>query len=383
MISLDLLLQPVSFDDARRRIYSLAESLGLKTTNWIPGGVTRALFSIAAALLSAASLDVNTLAAQGFLDTAVQNWLTRLAKVVYGVDRIEATYATGSLTITNSGGGIYAFDPGELIVKNTATGTTYANMQAVTLNPSTTLTDVLFRAQLVGSEGNAAIGQVDTLVTTLIGVDVTNTSAFEGIDEETDEALRVRCRAALGALSPNGPRRAYEYVSLTPDLNGGVSVTRVKVLNPPGTGQVNVILAGPGGTLAPGEVALVQAGLDEWATPEVATVSAIAAIPVHTSYTGTIHVDASAGMLSTEWEALIKSVLVDWTNTIPIGGVDIGAGGKLLWRLRTGIIEEIKIGGKRYVLQAQGDEFDIDIGPTEIAELDPANITLTIVQVTL
>jgi hypothetical protein len=80
------------------------------------------------------------------------------------------------------------------------------------LSPLGTLT-LDFSADEAGSDSNAAAGEIDTLVTTMLGVTCSNdTLAALGIDEESDESLRERCRAKLGMLSPNGPARRYNAV---------------------------------------------------------------------------------------------------------------------------------------------------------------------------
>jgi len=76
----------------------------------------------------------------------------------------------------------------------------------------------------------------------------------------------------------------------------------------------------------------------------------------------------------------VKSALVDYVNSLPIGGLLAGI---VPWRALVGVIECIEVEGVRHVLQASlATESDIGYGdPSEVAVLDPANIAVTIVQV--
>ena len=121
------LLTPESRETIKANIYSLADTLGLKTTNWFSGAPTRTLFAVAAWVFEGYQKAVVSLTASHFLDTATAGGLTRLAYYVYGVERIESTYAAGSVTLTNAGGGVYSWAAGDLVLKNTSTGATYVN----------------------------------------------------------------------------------------------------------------------------------------------------------------------------------------------------------------------------------------------------------------
>ena len=50
----------------------------------------------------------------GFLETARGPWLTLLARNMFGVERGEATFATGEIQLTNGGGGVFSFNPDEV-----------------------------------------------------------------------------------------------------------------------------------------------------------------------------------------------------------------------------------------------------------------------------
>lgn len=372
----DLLTAPTAAEIAAE-LYTLLEDLDLPTTTWEPGDPLRTVIAVESQILFAQAALQVVMVKSGFLDEAEGGWLTIIAREVYNVERIEATSASTDVTLVNSGGGVYSFDPGELVVKNSTTGATYTNTAIISLGASSTVTANV-QAQDVGTAGNAAIGQIDTLVTTLTDVTVTNPAQAAGTDEESDEALRVRCRLKLGALSPNGPVRAYEYVALTPELNGGVSVTRVRVLPPPGDGTVTVVIASAAGTVSGGGVALVQTGIDEWATPSSVDATVVSATGIALSPTVDIYVDTASGMSDPEWTTAAKNALLAWVPTLPIGGVDLGAGGIVSFRAMIGVLEAIN----GYVLEARvTPASDTPLTATQVATLDEGDVTVVVHQI--
>jgi uncharacterized phage protein gp47/JayE len=157
---------------------------------------------------------VRIIAAAGFLDYAEGAWLELLAWNVFHVEKIKATYASAvlGLKLTNTGGGFYVIEPGDVIVAHATTKKTYRNTTGGTLNPGV---GQVLRLDLVadeaGADSNATVGTITDLVTTSLGVTVTNEVALAGLDEESDPALRQRCRDSLATLSVGGIKNAYEY----------------------------------------------------------------------------------------------------------------------------------------------------------------------------
>src|SRR5690606_27186702 len=125
---------------------------------------------------------------------------------------------------TLTGNESHVIEAGDLTFQSSASGKTYRNTEGGTLdtaNPTLTL-DVL--AEEIGADSNAAAGEIDTLVTTLIGVTATNAAAVVGSDEEDDDDLRQRCRDALAALSPNGAAQAYSFIARSTLRSDGTPV---------------------------------------------------------------------------------------------------------------------------------------------------------------
>jgi hypothetical protein len=72
-----------------------------------------------------------------------------------------------------------------------------------------------FQADVIGPGSNAVAGGITTLVTSQIGVESYNATAFIGANWESNASLVSRCRLSLAALSPSGPSGAYVYFALT------------------------------------------------------------------------------------------------------------------------------------------------------------------------
>lgn len=66
-----------------------------------------------------------------------------------------------------------------------------------------------------GTASNAAAGQVTSPITQQGGVSIFNLVPWSAANFESNVNYANRCRLKLGALSPNGPRAAYEYFALS------------------------------------------------------------------------------------------------------------------------------------------------------------------------
>src|SRR5678815_4516105 len=373
MLSIDDLLSPQTSAQVQDSVLSVCESLGLSTSTWRSGDPTR---TIVAALSRAYSGFTETMVSgikMGLLPVAEGVWLRLLAKYVYDVEHIEATFAQGEITVDNASGGLYSFAAGDYTVKASALGKTYVNTAAFTINPLETGVIVPIQAQEIGASSTAAPGEIDTPVTQAVGLTVTNAEAVAGEDEETDVALRERCLDSLGALSPAGPAGAYQYVAKTPALNGGATVTRVKVLAADGSGVVTVVVTNDEGAIA--DVTGIQDGIDLNAVPETVTATVVSATAVAIAVTATVYVDSASGLTSGAVEDLVVAALESYVKALPIGGIDLGSGGQVLWRALLGAIEH----ASPYILQATlSPETDVALAETEVATLDEGDITLTV-----
>lgn len=318
------LMRAVTTDEQEEVFLAALEGVGLQARTWREGGALRTILRIVAAVYAAFTDLMVRFAKAGFLELSSGGWLTLLAANLYSVTRVEATFATGEVTLTNTGGGIYTVAAGELTLVNSVTGKTYRNTAGFTLAALSTLT-IAVQAVELGSASNASPGAVTQFETPPPGgtLTVTNAAAIVGRDEESDPDLRSRCRAKLAALSNRGPRLAYEYAARTaPRIDGSiVDINRVNVVANPDTGVVSIYVATPTGAPVVGDVAYVQASVDENARPDSVTATVYAANPVALSRTLTVWAKQTPGLASADLAALVNAELIALSSTYPIGGI--------------------------------------------------------------
>lgn len=249
-----------------RKGIEIATAVGLPTTSWRTGDPTRTLFRWLSERLSELDVIASSLVKSAFLTSASGDWLTILAEEVYGVPRDQATYASIVVTLNSTGGYFYDFDPGDITVSVALTGKTYRSVTGGTLSAGGTL-DLDFVADEAGSDSSVSADEIDTIVTTFLGVEVGGNTAGVGIDQESDDSLKERCRDTLGALSPSGPADAYEAVARNSALTGVSDITRAVTDADHADGTVTVYISGPSGVLPPTSIDAAQAAVDQWATP--------------------------------------------------------------------------------------------------------------------
>ena len=242
--TLDELTRALTVDEIKTAIYDVLAGYGVATTGWKPGAVVRTMIAGAAIVLAALSSLIALVARSGFLELSSGPWLTLVARYIYDTERSEGTFASGPVLASNSTGAVYSLDPGDLILSNTTTGATYRNTAAVVIGSMASNVEVAVVADQLGSDGTAQVGEIDALVTPLLGVTVTNAAAIVGTDEQSDTSLRSAAQERAGALSPDGPSDAYRYFARTAVRADGtaIGVTRIKV-TPNGTGGVDVLVA--------------------------------------------------------------------------------------------------------------------------------------------
>ena len=302
---------------------SIAANIGLPVTAWQPGDPTRSLYIIEAAKLEALESIVVGFIQSGFLNYAQGQWLIILARQVFNVTVPPATFATTTVTLTNTGGGLYDIDANDLSFTQSGDPTaTYTNTSGGTLLPLGTLSlDVT--ADTAGSAGNAAPDDIDTLVTSLLGVTCTNPTAAVGLDLQPASTTIQQCQDKLGSLSPDGPAEAYSYVARTPALAGTPNITRVRVYPDSDTGDVLVYLAGASGGSSGGDVTLVTAAIAQWATPLTITPTVAAASNVSIAVTYSLWCYTTINQTSDQVQAAVLAALESVFSSpelSPIGG---------------------------------------------------------------
>jgi phage-related baseplate assembly protein len=318
-----------------------AKIVGLDVTSWRTGDPTLAQFKFVAEKLAATDQTVANLARSAVLsvirdaanagEAGAIDWLKMRALEDFGVEAQEATFAASAggtgVTLLNSGGGNYPIDEvGKLTFKSSINGKTYHNTTLGTLapGPGTTVT-LEFIADEEGSDSTVAVGEIDTMVTTLLGVSITASAAAVGLDEESPDSIYNRCVASLGALSPNGPKDAYNFVARSPALTGINSIARViTVDNEDGT--VTVYIANATGSATGAEVTAVQAAIDKYATPIGPTVTVVSATGVSIVTVATVAYKGSLSDL--DLQTAIASKRNAKLAALDIGGDALVSGSK-------------------------------------------------------
>jgi len=335
-LTIDQLITGLTPLQVKGKIYQILAELGVSTTNWKPGAVVRLIISAVSIILSKFSLLIALIARSAFLNTSVSNWLTLVAYYYFGTPRNPATAASGPVIVTNSGGGTFDYAVGALVIANDLTGKTYRNQQEVVLGvgyPTPVSTTVTFAADELGTASNAIPGQITTVVTAANGLSVVNTYALVANDVETDAALITRAQLKPQSLSPDGPSGAYYYFALTATRQDGtaVGVNRCTVYPYSTTGQANVIVASPAGSV-PGTVddpttdlGAVFASLVKNALPEAVTLGLTTATTVNVDVSFWAYFDPNTIVPPSVQQAIASAAVLAWfgSQQMPIGGFTI------------------------------------------------------------
>jgi hypothetical protein len=400
VLTLSDLLAPLTTAQVLAILLGLCAQLGLPVTSWQSGGVAMTILTVVATVYAAFTQVIVAAVGGGLLDYAVAGWLTLLASNVYNVTRITATFASASqaMLLSNAGGGQYIIEPGDLTFSQTIGGVKYlyTNTSGGTLaawsgsGPNTTLAlDVA--AVTVGTASNANPNTITTLETTLLGVTCTNTISVLGQDDETDPLLRARCRAALGALSPNGPKLAYYYFATSAMLNGiSCGVTRVKIPTPPGDGSLTVYVAGYTGGIS-GTVGdlttplgVVDSDIQNNVVPEGVGPVTVASASNHAiALFADVYVNVAGNQTTPDIQASIDLAMSNtnpggYFQTLPIGGQVSGVG-KVFLNALIGVIERSNPWIVYATLSSPGVDVTMAAGDVPIY----GGTTITIHQVTV
>lgn len=328
--TLDELITPLTSDQVRLSIYRVMATVGVNTTSWKPGAVVRTMVSASSIVMAGFSQLTANVARSGFLELSAGQWLTLVARYVYNVERISATFASGVVTLTNAGGGVYILDPGDLIVGNVSTGKTFRNTDAFTLGALSTLS-VNVEAVEAGSGSTSSPGAITTMETALLGVTCANAVAIVGQDDELDAALVLRCSEKLGSLSPFGPPDAYAYAARNAKRTDGsnVGVTRVRVTRD-GYGNVTTYVANATGAVSgtsgnpATDLGAVDYAIQHDAAPLAITASTQSAQEVVMPVTYTAFMYNNSGLSEAAIKALITARLVVFMASQAIGGNVVG-----------------------------------------------------------
>lgn len=326
------LLTPMTSEDVKRSIYSVIGKVGVDTTVWKPGAVVRTIIAAVSIILAALTVLISYIAQSGFLLLASGVWLTLVARYVFNVERELATFATGTLTLTNTGGGVYTYAVGDFSVQNPDTKKTYHNVEPFTLLSTSTLTiDII--ADEVGAASTSLIGTIVSIATELAGVTCSNPIAAVGLDDELDPDLQVRCLDKLGSLSPNGPSDAYAFVARGALRADGtrIGVNRVAV-DRDGYGNIYVTVATASGGVTGNsadpatDLGALQLAIQTKCTPLGVTPWTRAAVGVMQGITYTAYSYNVSGLTTAAIVTAANAALAQLFAKLPIGGHVLIAG---------------------------------------------------------
>lgn len=311
-------------------LLATAQAEGLPTTSWQSGAVPRTLLKADATALADLHATQAAVAKAAFLDDAMGAWLTLLAAGKFQVTRSPSTYTEGYIKVTvASGAGPYTITPAGLLVTDGSRRWRSVNTTAITIT-SAAATNVLVRAESPGANYNVSNDTITTLVSpALAGVSVTNAAyasgtwvTSSGTAEESDASLRARCRARWATLGRGATLAAYAYWATT--CPSAATVTRAKVVPGSGDGTLTIYVAQSTSVASGGQVAAVQAWVDEQKpVTDDPTVTAATAV--------TVQVSGSVRFSSSTYDTAAAHTTIENAITALITGkgfgdtVDLGA----------------------------------------------------------
>ena len=262
------------------------QSEKIPVTDWEEGGVALTILEVLSDSVADLSAAIKKVAEGGLLDKSTGGWLTLLAYSFFRLTRKPAQFAVAKARLTcSASAGPYTITPG-LARITTANGLRYTstNTSNETLASGGAL-ELLFKAESPGVSYNISLATVVSLINALPGVTVSlvetstgsgSAMSTAGSNEETDEALRQRCRGRWATLGVEKTYQAYEFLATSikdiaetgegqaktdaqaaldfePDV---VTVNRCLVddSNPDGPGTIRIYLASDAGAIANADI---------------------------------------------------------------------------------------------------------------------------------
>ncbi len=331
MLTIQQLCKPLTPDQVRTSIYGQLARIGVSTTNWKPGPIVWTIFAVVSVVFSSFTY-WSSFAIQGmFLSLSRGDWLTAKAKYDYSTDRNIPSHATGPITLSNSGAGVYDFNPGDLTItcsKLLVDGSTvtfqYHNTGTIHVSsgsPTPNSQSITISAELEGSLPSIPPGATVSLQPPYTGLSIAVPTAITGSDEETDQALINRAQLSASAISPNGPTDAYRYVA-TSTLNTDASVIATKCSVVRGN-PVLVYVGGPDGPITDTDaLALLNVAIQTKVVPlgVTATLASGAAKNIEVTYTAFV---TNTTLTEIEIKTYIQTAVQNYFATFPIGGLPV------------------------------------------------------------
>lgn len=246
MLTLSSLLTQKTQQEMLSSLLTYLQARGYSLTDFYSGSVQRTLIETDAQGLSDLTAYAVAIAEGGFVELAETDWLTLLSESQYNLTRLPATATEGTIRVTAEAGfGSFNIAAGEMLF-STASGLTYFNTQAFTVAEDSH-TDTPIKASQTGAAYNVSSNTINIISTPVIGLSCTNQGSWitnAGSDQETDTALRTRCKLRWAELGYGATADAYRFWA----LSASPEVKKVRVLDnlPRGQGTVDVIIYGDG-----------------------------------------------------------------------------------------------------------------------------------------
>lgn len=322
-LTIDDLVTPLTEAQILEKFLTNLERSGLKPRSWREGGVYRTILRIVAGTFASFSDLQAQFIKSGFLELAEGNWLTWVAFYVYGVERPESKFATGTVTLTNSGGGNYTFAAGQIRVFNTVLKKAFTNQVAFTLAPLSSVSTSVSAVES-GAASSSAASTIDAIETTYLGqITVTNAAPVVGSDALPDVDLRQLCKDKRDARSVFGPRGAYAYaIRSAKRLDGSaVDINRLSISPSSSTGRVTAFVASPSGAPTAPDVTAVRASIESLSRPDTVTVTTSPAVEVLVTRVLTLWAEKQPGLTAADLRALALTQILLLNRAYPIGGI--------------------------------------------------------------
>lgn len=333
LLPIDAIITPTPAEEIEQSVLDLCATAGLPVTSWQSGDPFKTIIWAVAQVVAAKSLVEIEIARGGLGDLASPEWAKLFAQAIYNTLFVPAAPATGPVKFTNASGTSYGpFAVGQVTVGHVTSGATYRTQQDALVIPAFgSVDDVPIAADVVGIVGNALPGELK-MITSLVGVTVSNTQAILGADEESTPKLVSRARGRLRSLSPLGPKGVYDFVARTPldefdEVDGTIlaptstPITRTRTVLDEASGDLTTYLGTAAGAPIPADVALVQLGFDRWAEPwgDNSFAAAADGLAVPVGYQVWIRSSLTAAQV----QSLIYAALITYFATVDVGGVVI------------------------------------------------------------
>ena len=248
----------------------------------------------------------------------------------FGVTRLAAVFASGQVTFARFTAS------GQVVVPLNASVSTSDGSQQylVTLDASNpayssilggyVMADTIgsvsvpVAAVVAGAAGNAQAGQISVITQAMAGVDtVTNALTFvNGVDAESDSALRTRFVAFLASLS-KATKAAIGYAITS--LQQGLVYSLVENVNYAGTAQLGYFYAviDDGTGTPPSPLLVTVNNAIETVRPFTSTFGVYAPVVVNATVTLTVTIASGYDPISTK--ALVQSSIQTYINSLALG----------------------------------------------------------------